>query len=358
MMSGTENDIMERLKLVIDPELKKDIVSLGFIKNVKVEGKTVSLELSLTSPACPFINDILSEVNKSLEGYFVNVKLGYSVPSGALTRKQGIQKVKNIIGIGSGKGGVGKSTIAILTALALKETGAKVGILDADFYGATIPSMLGAIEQPNVNENQMVEPVEYYGMKIISMSYFLPQGASLIWRGPLLAKAIDDFVTKVEWGELDYLIIDMPPGTGDVPLTFSQERLINAAVIVSTPQPAALNVALKMVDVFKKLNVPIVGIVENMSYLICPGSKERVNLFGQGVVESKAKEIGIDYLGSIPLFPSLREAEDVGLNMEQIKDIIEIYIPIAKKIAGKVSVIDFNAKERPFFLNVQKKPRQ
>ncbi|MCL4343472.1 MAG: P-loop NTPase [Nitrososphaerota archaeon] len=357
-MSDDQNDIIERLKKVIDPELNKDIVSLGFIKNVKVDAKQVSIDLNLTSPACPFLETIVSDINKTLEGYFVNINLGYIVPSGALTRKQGIQKVKNIIGIGSGKGGVGKSTIAILTALALKETGARVGILDADFYGATIPSMLGAIEQPNVNENQMVEPVEYYGMKIISMSYFLPPGASLIWRGPLLAKAIDDFVTKVEWGELDYLVIDMPPGTGDVPLTFSQERLINAAVIVSTPQPAALNVALKMVDVFNKLNVPIVGIIENMSYLICPGSNERVDLFGQGVVEKKAKEIGIDYLGSMPLLPKLREAEDVGLNLDQMADVIKMYVPIAKKMAGRISIIDFNAKDKPFFLNLQKKPKQ
>ncbi len=357
-MSNGQNDIIERLKAVIDPELKKDIVSLGFIKNVSVDAKQVNIDLNLTSPACPYLDDIVSDINKSLEGYSVNINLGYSVPSGALTRKQGIQRVKNIIGIGSGKGGVGKSTISILTALALKETGAKVGILDADFYGATIPSMLGAMEQPTVGDNQMIEPVEYYGLKIISMSYFLPPGASLIWRGPLLAKAIDDFVTKVEWGELDYLVIDMPPGTGDVPLTFSQERLINAAVIVSTPQPAALNVALKMVDVFNKLNVPIVGIVENMSYLICPGSKERVDLFGQGVVEKKANEIGITYLGSMPLIPKLREAEDVGLDLEQMDDIIKLYMPIAKKIAGRISVIDFNAKDRPFFLNVQKKPKQ
>lgn len=260
-----------------------------------------------------------------------------------------------MIAIGSGKGGVGKSTVTIMLALALKELGAKVGIMDLDFYGASIPSMLGPHKDPEVDENGMVIPADHHGIKAISISYFIPPGASVAWRGPLLSKGIEDFVSKVNWGELDYLLSDLPPGTGDVPLTLAQQRFINASVVVTTPQQAALSVALKMVDVFKKLNVPVVGIIENMSYITCPGSGERVYLFGKGLVESAAKGLGLDYLGSLPLIPKIREMEDVGINPEELKDVVDAFIPVAKSIACKVSVLDFNVQERPFYLNIPKR---
>lgn len=350
-----EESLKERLKAVVDPALGKDIVSLGFIKEIKVSGKEVSVRLKLTSPACPHAEEMIRGIHAALEGYFVNVSVEPEVPSGGIVRRAGLQKVKNVIAVGSGKGGVGKSTVTIMLALALQSLGAKVGIMDLDFYGASIPGMLGRYKEPEVDENGMILPADHHGIKVISISYFIPPGASVAWRGPLLAKGIEDFVSKVNWGELDYLLSDLPPGTGDVPLTLAQQRFINASVVVTTPQQAALNVALKMVDVFKKLNVPVLGIIENMSYITCPGTGERLYLFGKGLVESRARELGLDYLGSLPLIPKVREMEDVGIDPEGLKDIVSEFVPIAKSIACKVSVLDFNVHERPFYLNIPRK---
>ncbi len=350
-----EQTLKERLKSVIDPAIGRDIVSLGFVKGISVNGKEVEVRLKLTSPACPHVDEMVQGINAALEGYFVKVVPEPEVPSGGIVRRAGLQKVKNVIAVGSGKGGVGKSTVTIMLALALKELGAKVGIMDLDFYGASIPSMLGPHRDPEVDENGMVIPADHHGIKAISISYFIPPGASVAWRGPLLAKGIEDFVSKVNWGELDYLLSDLPPGTGDVPLTLAQQRFINASVVVTTPQQAALSVALKMVDVFKKMNVPVAGIIENMSYMTCPGNGEKVYLFGKGLVEAKAKELGLDYFGSLPLIPKLREMEDTGIDPAELKDVIQEFIPVAKSIACKVSVLDIKTSEKPFYLNLPKK---
>ncbi len=357
-MSDKEQDkdvVLQLLRNVKDPVLKKDIVSLGFVKDLQVNGKQVNLKLLLTSPGCPHKDEIISDIVTNLEGYSVMVEITYNVLSGALVRKEGTSKVKNIIAIGSGKGGVGKSTVSILLAYALKRLGAKVGIIDLDFYGATIPSMLGSSFVQNVNEAGLILPPIHEGIKIISLAYFIPQNASVIWRGPMLTKAVHDFMEKVDWGELDYLIADLPPGTGDVPITLGQDRLVNAAVLISTPQPAAVNVALKLVDTFKKLNVPVLGGIENMSYFICPNSKEKVELFGSKYFREKLAEIGLPFLGALPFVPQLRELEDVGVKEENISYIIDDIIPVAKELTCKLSALNSQISERPFFLNIPKK---
>ncbi len=353
--SQDKQTVLSFLKGVRDPVLNKDIVSLGFVKDVEVNGRQVHLKLSLTSPGCPHKDEIISDVYRALEGYSVTLDLSYTVLSGSLVRKSGTRKVKNIIAVGSGKGGVGKSTVTILLAYALKRLGARVGIIDLDFYGATVPSMLGSSFEQRVTEEGQLLPAEHEGIKIISLGYFLPANASVIWRGPMLTKAIHDFMDKVEWGELDYLLADLPPGTGDVPITLGQDRLINAAVIVSTPQPAAVNVALRLVDMLKKLNVPVIGGVENMSYFICPGSKERVELFGSRYFQEKLKELGLSYLGSLPFVPQLRELEDQGVSEEKISYIIEDVLPVARELTCRLSQINAQVQERPFFLNVPKR---
>ena len=357
-MSNDQEDkslILKFLSEVKDPVINKDIVSLGFIKDLQVEGKQVKFTLSLTSPACPHKDEIVSEIMNRLEGYSVTINYAYNVLSGSIVRKTGTQKVKNIIAIGSGKGGVGKSTVAILLAYALKRIGAKVGIVDLDFYGATIPTMLGSSFEQKFTPDGLLLPAEHEGIKVISLAYFIPQDASVIWRGPILSKAVHDFMDKVYWGELDYLLADLPPGTGDVPITLGQDRLINAGIIVSTPQPAAVNVALKLADTFKKLNVPVVGGIENMSYFICPNSKERVELFGSRYYQEKLNELGIPFLGSLPFVPQLRELEDKGVKEENISYIIEDIVPIVKDLTCKISALNSQIKERPFFLNVPKR---
>ncbi|MFP3224940.1 MAG: P-loop NTPase [Nitrososphaeria archaeon] len=347
--------VLKFLSGVKDPALKKDIISLGFVKDLQVDGKQIKIKLSLTSPGCPHKDEILSDIVRSLEGYSVIIEVTHNVLSGSFVRKEGTRKVKNIIAVGSGKGGVGKSTVSILLAYALKKLGAKVGIIDLDFYGATIPSMLGSSFVQEVNESGLLIPPLHQGIKIISLAYFVPQNSSVIWRGPMLSKAVHDFMEKVDWGELDYLIADLPPGTGDVPITLGQDRLINAAIIVSTPQPAAVNVALKLIDTFKKLNVPVLGGLENMSYFICPNSKEKVELFGSRYFKEKLEEIGLPYLGALPFVPQLRELEDVGVKEENISYIIDDIIPVAQELTCRLSVLNSQISERPFFLNIPKK---
>ena len=348
----TEEEVLAALRRVVDPDLGKDVVSLGWIKDLRAEDGVVSFTLTLTTPACP-VQDALATQSRNAVGSLpgvskVDVKVSYDVARTTPSDNVATHKIKNIIAVGSGKGGVGKSTVAVNLAVALAMTGAKVGVLDADIYGASVPLMIGANTPPEVAGENLLKPSEVAGIKVISVGLLVPPGTPVIWRGALVTKAIQEFVTNVDWGELDYMIVDLPPGTGDAPLTVAQNLKPTGAVIVTTPQRASLEVALKTLTMFRKLDVPVIGIIENMSYLVCPYCGKEIDVFGKGSVESVAKHLQVPFLGSIPIDTRLREAEDNGELIVDFQDspAAKALMDIARRIASKVSIIAYTSRPK------------
>ncbi len=345
----TKDDVLNAIKRVDYPKLNRDLVTLGFVKDVRVSDGEVEILLTLPLPNCDLkrsiVDRVKSEISNLEEVKAVRINALSGILEAPLVRSQGVRRVKNIIAVGSGKGGVGKSTVSVQLALALRKFGAKVGVLDADIYGASIPLMLGATEEPTVRDN-VIEPVEVQGVKIISIGFFVPKDTAVIWRGPLVAKAVKDFLNSVDWGELDYLIVDLPPGTGDAPLTLAQTVSLTGVVIVSTPQKAALEVAIKAYHMFKKINIPILGFIENMSYLKCPSCGYKVDMFGSGNVKQVAKELGAPFLGELPIDPKLPSLEDRGLPAMDLSDIGEEFLKIAENLALEVSVVDIKSRSK------------
>jgi ATP-binding protein involved in chromosome partitioning len=352
----TVEQVLSSLRKVVDPELHKDIVSMGMVKDLVITDGKVSFTLELTTPACPFNSDIEQDVRAAIAGIGVqnlDLKVTARVMEGrAISMDELIPDVKNIIAIASGKGGVGKTTIAVNLALALARSGAKVGLLDADVYGPSVPLMLGAEEEPQVLNNK-IQPPNVEGIKVISMGFFYEQSQQAgIYRGPIISGIVKQFLTDVEWGSLDYLIIDLPPGTGDAPLTMAQTIPVTGIVIVTTPQDVAMNVAVKALGMFSKLNVPIVGVIENMSYLQCPHCNERINIFGRGGGQKISEKFDIPFLGEIPLFPQIMEGSDKGKPVI-ISDPDSIQAnalrKMAKVTAGRISIIaaGLNLNEMP-----------
>ncbi len=304
-------DVLNALKAVDDPHLQKDIVSLGYIKDIEVGDRRVSILMQTGSPAR---NQLVSSMKQIVHGLGVpDVEVRVvDPPAPAQPAKSNlIPMVKSTVAVASGKGGVGKSTVAANLAVALERTGARVGLMDTDVYGPSVPALMGGEEQPHVVEGK-IEPPIAYGVKLISMAYFLPKDEAVIWRGPMLHKTIQQFLGDVRWGELDYLLMDMPPGTGDIQLSLSQTIPLTGAVIVSTPQDLALTVASKAIAMFQKLNVPILGIIENMSYFACPHCGQREDIFGHGGAQEAARKLGLPFLGEIPLDPVIRVQSDKG----------------------------------------------
>ncbi|MBI4004414.1 MAG: Mrp/NBP35 family ATP-binding protein [Candidatus Omnitrophica bacterium] len=315
---ATTEQILNALKAVQDPDLKRDIVSLGFVKDVTVTGGRVAFTIELTTPACP-VRDLMRDEARAavakLSGVSqVEVAMTSQVRTSIPTQSAGglIPTIKNVVPIASGKGGVGKSTVSANLALALAKSGARVGLMDADVYGPSIPTLLGMTSQPEVDEKNRLTPVEQEGLKVISMGFFMKPEEAVVWRGPMLHKTVQQFLGGVEWGELDYLLCDLPPGTGDVQLSLCQSIPITGAVIVSTPQDVALNVAQKAIAMFKKLNAPILGIIENMSAYVCPHCGKRDEIFGTGGARKVAERLNIPFLGEIPLSTPIRVASDAG----------------------------------------------
>jgi ATP-binding protein involved in chromosome partitioning len=352
----TVEQVMSSLRKVVDPELHKDIVSMGMVKDLAITDGKVSFTLELTTPACPFNSDIEQDVRAAIAGIGVqnlDLKVTARVMEGrAISMDELIPDVKNIIAIASGKGGVGKTTIAVNLALALARSGAKVGLLDADVYGPSVPLMLGAEEEPQVLNNK-IQPPNVEGIKVISMGFFYEQSQQAgIYRGPIVSGIVKQFLTDVEWGSLDYLIIDLPPGTGDAPLTMAQTIPVTGIIIVTTPQDVSMNVAVKALGMFSKLNVPIVGVIENMSYLECPHCNEHINIFGRGGGQKISEKFDIPFLGEIPLFPQIMEGSDKGKPVI-ISDPDSIQAnalrKMAKVTAGRISVIaaGLNLNEMP-----------
>ncbi|MBE9168524.1 Mrp/NBP35 family ATP-binding protein [Pleurocapsales cyanobacterium LEGE 06147] len=343
--------VLEVLRPVQDPELQKSLVELNMIRNVRIDGGTVSFTLVLTTPACPlreFIVEDCQKAVKQLPGVEeVEVEVTAETPQQkSLPDRQSVPGIKNIVAISSGKGGVGKSSVAVNVAVALAQKGAKVGLLDADIYGPNAPNMLGLSEAKVLvrqsASGEVLEPAFNYGVKLVSMAFLIDPDQPVIWRGPMLNGIIRQFLYQVEWGELDYLIVDMPPGTGDAQLTLAQAVPMAGSVIVTTPQTVSLLDSRRGLKMFQQLGVNVLGIVENMSYFIPPDLPEKnYDLFGSGGGEKTAKELDIPLLGCIPLEISLREGGDRGIPIvvaEPDSASAKAIVAIAEQIAAKVSI--------------------
>jgi ATP-binding protein involved in chromosome partitioning len=341
----TEPDVLRALGTVKDPDLGRDLVTLGMIENVVINGDDVSFTVVLTTPACPMKAKIENDCRRAvlaLPGVGeISIKMDARVVSGRNVRgKQGLPNVRNVVAVGSGKGGVGKTTVAVNLALALSEAGARVGILDADVTGPNVPLMLGARGEPRAHNNR-IEPLIAYGVKVISIAFFVPEGTPVIWRGPMVGGAIGQFLNDVDWGELDYLIVDLPPGTGDASISLAQLVPLSGIVIVSTPQDVALLDAAKSLAMFQKLETPILGIVENMSYFVCPHCNERVDIFGHGGAERAAVRLGVPFLGRIPINPEIRIGGDEGVPILRANPAgpeAEAIRGIAQQVAARISI--------------------
>lgn len=318
-MSGlTEERILEALRPVQDPELHRSLVELGMIKRIAIAGSAVTVEVELTTPACPLRERIRRDVEEAVRTVpgVEKVEIAFSARVRAagtgLPDRQPIPGVKNTIAVASGKGGVGKSTVAVNLAIALAQEGAAVGLLDADVYGPSVPMMVGAEEQPGLADNKII-PGRAYGIAVMSVGYILDPEKALIWRGPLVSQLIRQFLSDVQWGELDYLVIDLPPGTGDVQLTLVQTIPLSGAIIVTTPQDVALADAIKGLQMFREVKTPVLGIIENMSYFVCPHCGHVAEIFGSGGGERVANRYGVALLGQIPVDPAIREGGDTGV---------------------------------------------
>ena len=318
----TKERIIESMRTVQDPDLHRDIVSLGMVKEVAIEGGQVSVHVELTTPACPLKEQIKQEVEKAVGGLEgvqeVVVQMTSNVRRGPSLVPQGTPSgITNVIAVASGKGGVGKSTVCVNLAIAFAQTGASVGLMDGDIYGPNVPLMVGipSDKRPEVSEDEKIIPLKAYGLKVISMGVLVPADAPMIWRGPMLHSAVTQFLQKVEWGELDYLFVDLPPGTGDVQLSLVQTVSVTGAVIVTTPQEVALMDVRKGIAMFQKTNVPILGIVENMSAFICPQCRHETPIFSKGGGKEAAEKLRVPFLGEIPIDPRIREGGDSGSPM-------------------------------------------
>jgi len=342
-----EADILKALSTIIDPDFNKDIVSLGFVKNLSIEGGKVAFTIELTTPACPVKEEFrrqADELVSALHGV-TEVDITMSSKVTPSQSKQAIPGVANIIAVASGKGGVGKSTTAVNLAVAMAQTGARVGLLDADIYGPSVPRMMGlAGYKPEIDyDNKTFYPLENYGVKTISIGYLVEENQAMIWRGPMVSGALSQLLTDVVWGELDYLFVDMPPGTGDVQLTLTQKVPVTGAVLVTTPQDIALLDCRKGIEMFKKANVPTIGIAENMSQFICPHCGESSPIFAEGGAERLSGEYNTKVLAHIPLDIAIREKADEGTPIVAAapdSEQAQVYQALAGEVARKISILN------------------
>lgn len=343
-----KEEVIKALSNVIDPELHKDVISLGMIENVEVKEGEVSLTLNLTTPACPLRDRLESETKKAIESISgvksVSIKTSSRVFSTRLGDNNILPGVKNIIAVASGKGGVGKSTVSVNIAASLSQAGAKVGILDADVYGPNIPRMMGIDAKLQTKDNKIIPP-ESFDIKVMSLGFVYRGETPLIWRGPLVSGGIKQMLSRVDWGELDYFVIDLPPGTGDAPLTIAQNVPLGGVIVVTTPQEAAVSIASKSVSMFRKLNIPIIGIVENMSFMICEKCGEKMYPFAAGGGREMASRFNENFLGEIPLSRKIRESSDKGVPVvfsEPSSIEANYFREISLRTAGIISIIAYS----------------
>lgn len=346
-----KNRILNALSNVDDPDLKKDIVTLGMVENLMISEKEISFDLVLTTPACP-MKDMLVNACKTAIRVMVDAEIETKIHvtsrvSTSRNKDEVLKGVRNIIAVGSGKGGVGKSTVAAALAIALHKTGASVGLLDADIYGPSIPVMFGVDHAPEMvvkDNRQVMLPIEKNGIKLLSIGFMMPPNQAVVWRGPMISSAFRQFVNDVEWGNLDYLIIDLPPGTGDVQLTLSQIVPVTGCVIVTTPQKVAKSDALRAIAMFKMPAIakPVLGVVENMAYFVPEDRPEmKYYIFGSGGGKALADEEQVPFLGELPLNPAIREQADNGFIDPNSKE-FEPFELLAGEVARQVSVVNSN----------------
>jgi len=340
---ATSQEILDALTAVRDPDLNRDIVSLGFVKDVKICGDTASFKIELTTPACPVREQMKEQARKAVLAIpglkNVDIQMTSQVRSG-VAKGPLLPSVRNVIPVASGKGGVGKSTVSANLAVALRQTGASVGLLDADVYGPSIPRILGVPHPPRLEGQRMV-PAEHLGLKVMSMAFFAQGSEATIWRGPMLHKMMEQFLGGVEWGELDYLVVDLPPGTGDIQLSLCQMIPLTGAAVVSTPQDVALTVAAKAIAMFQKLNCPVLGVIENMSHYLCPHCGERDDIFGHGGAREAAERLNLPFLGEIPLASAIRTSADAGkpIVLEQPDSpLAQAFRTVAENLAAQISI--------------------
>ncbi len=343
----SEQAVLEKLSNIIDPDLKKDIVTLGFVKDLAINESVVSFRIVLTTPACPVKEAFETEAKQlvgSIEGVTeVKVTMDADVPQGrGALNNVTLQGVKNIIAVSSGKGGVGKSTVAVNLAVSLALDGARVGLMDADVYGPNVPLMLGVgFDQPKVFNNKLI-PIEAHGVRMISMALLAAPDKPMILRGPMLHGVVRQFLSDVNWGELDYLIVDMPPGTGDVQLSLAQLVPVQGAVLVTTPQIVAIADVRRAFKMFEQVAIPVLGVVENMSYFVPPDMPDkRYDIFGQGGGRKLSEEFGIPFLGEVPLGIEVRESGDRGIPVviaEPDSPQAKAFRAVAEEIARQISI--------------------
>ncbi len=354
MPTLTETAILDALRQVQEPELGRDIVTLDMVKAITIDGMATAFTIELTTPACPLKDEIEGNTRAALSGIGVT---DVQITWGAMVRRaaprqaeQLLPNVKNIIAVGSGKGGVGKSTVSVNLAVALAQAGAAVGLLDADITGPNIPMMLGVEGQPKAAANNKIAPLERHGVKCISIQFFVPEGQPIVWRGPLVGGAIQQFLRDVDWGDLDYLVVDLPPGTSDAQLTLAQSVPLGGAVLVTTPQEVALSDVGKALAMFKRLSVPILGLVENMTAFACPHCGELTEIFGRGGGERFCREHGIDFLGGVPLDVTVRQGGDVGVPAVAQREpgpAARALTSVAGAVAARMSVRAAGAEQQP-----------
>jgi ATP-binding protein involved in chromosome partitioning len=348
-MPGTpdRDAVLNALRVVIDPDLRRDIVSLGFIKDLSLTDGDVSFAIELTTPACPVKDQLRDQASAAVRAVAgvrtVEVRMTANVRSVSApeTGRPPLPGVKNVIAVGAGKGGVGKTTVAVNLALALARCGSRVGILDGDIYGPNVPIMLGLTNTQLTTDGKQIVPAEKHGVQVVSMGFLTSDDAPVIWRGPMLHGAIQQFFREVAWKDLDYLIVDMPPGTGDVALSLSQTVSVVGSIVVTTPQKVSLADSLRAVKMYQKLNIPAIGIVENMSYYACPSCHHEADIFGHGGGERLATQLDVPFLGRLPIYQPIREGSDTGVPIivsEPGSVAGRAFMTVAERTAAQVSI--------------------
>jgi len=356
--TATQEKILGALRTVQDPELHRDIVSLGMVKELDINNGNVRFTVELTTPACPLRESIETDCKKALAAVpginQVEIAFGAQVRGSKAGAGQTdlLPTVKNVVLVAAGKGGVGKSTVAANLAVALKLHGASAGLLDADIYGPSVPILMGVKGEPQkveIDGAYKIAPTLAHGVPVMSIGFFLDPDQAVIWRGPMLGKALHQLMADVHWGDLDYLVVDMPPGTGDVQITFSQQLKVSGALLVATPQEVALADVIRAKNMFDKVMIPIVGIIENMSYFVCDGCGKKHEIFSRGGAQRAAERFNIPYLGEIPITPALREGGDKGvpiLIQDPNCEVSKSFLQIAAKLAGQLSIASERARRQ------------
>lgn len=359
MSSITSENILNALRVVRDPDLNRDIVALNFVKDIVITGTDVKFNIELTTPACPVKDEMKAQAEQAVRKAMPAIGALDVTMTASVSKRANMQAtpvltgVRNTIAVASGKGGVGKSTVAVNLAVSLARSGASVGLIDCDIYGPSIPLMFNINEKPQL-KNQKLVPLEKYGVKVMSIGFLIDSTQAVIWRGPMASGAVKQFMTDVEWGELDYLVFDLPPGTGDIQLTIVQQIPLTGAVIVTTPQEMSLADARRGMAMFQKVNVPIFGVVENMSYFVSAGG-EREDIFDTGGGKRVAEQFKVPFLGEIPIYTKIRKGSDAGrpiTDSEPDSEPAKIFATIAKNLAAQISINNLTKQPAPIEISL------